>query len=162
VAREEVVLKIRFARLMAWMKRTDLSLVHYPGWTAFVVAHSYWKESWTREMIRFVESGLDHIMMLVACRVIPLTLGIRAAKAIPPRPPRLDEPPLRPWAREPKPPTFGDWIEPKDQDDCMAQLGFVWARLDERRMILGMGYVQIKDNDLWRDNFYGRETLEIF
>src|SRR5262245_33705408 len=82
VAREEVVLKIRFARLMAWMKRTDLSLVHYSNWSAFVVALSYWKESWTREMMRFVESGLDHIMMLVACRVIPLTLGIRAAKEL--------------------------------------------------------------------------------
>src|SRR6187455_3107377 len=246
VAREEVVLKIRFARLMAWMKRTDVSLVDYPGWTAFVVGVSYWKESWTREMIRFVESGLDHIMMLVACKVIPLSLGIRAAKelprnaseydqlgwladavegsipprdrsrmreihgkemqfvetaravakvlvgfsasvmeidrfiidcfvqklteeqilerakAVPPRPPRLDEPPLRPWSHEPKPPTFGDWVEPKDQDDCMAQLGFVRARLDERRAILGMAYVHIKDHELWRDDFYGRETLEKF
>src|SRR5262245_11841714 len=56
VAREEVVLKIRFARLMAWMKRTDLSLVDYSSWSAFVVALSYWGESWTREMIRFVDS----------------------------------------------------------------------------------------------------------
>ena len=246
VAREEVLLKIRFARLMAWMKRTDLSLVDYSSWTAFVVGRSYWKDAWTREMIRFVESGLDHIMMLVACRVIPLTLGVRAAKelprhaseydqltwladvaensirprdrsrmreitgepmrfvetaravakvlvgfsasvmeidrfiidcfvnkrteaeilerakAVPPRPPRLDEPPLRPWMREPKPPTFGHWIEPRDQADCLAQMDFLRARLDERRAILGMGYVQMKDNDLWRDNFYGRETLEIF
>src|SRR5262245_34823272 len=228
LAREEVVLTIRFARLMAWMKRTDLSLVDYSSWSAFVLGRSYWKESWTREMIRFVESGLDHIMMLVACRVIPLTLGIRAAKelpknaseydqlgwladavensvpprdrsrmreisgdamrfvetargvakvlvgfsasvmeidrfiidcfvqkmteeeilerakAVPPKPPRLDEPPLRPWSHEPKPPTFGHWVEPKDQADCMAQLDFVRARLDERRMILGMAYLHIK------------------
>jgi len=83
VAREEVVLKIRFARLMAWMKRTDVSLVDYPGWTAFVNEKSYWKESRTRELIRFVDSGLDHIMMLVACKVIPLCLGIRASKELP-------------------------------------------------------------------------------
>ena len=44
----------------------------------------------------------------------------------------------------------------------MAQLDFVRARLDERRAILGMAYVQIKDNELWRDNFYGRPTLEQF
>src|SRR6185503_14073695 len=184
--------------------------------------HSPWKGSRTRELIRFVESGLDHIMMLVACKVIPLSLGIRAskelprnaseydqlgwladavensipprhrsrmreihgdamrfvetartvakvlvgftasvmeidrfiidcfvqklteaeilerAKAVPPRPSRLDEPPPRPWAREPKPPILGDWQEPKDQDDCMAQLDFVRARLEERRAILGM------------------------
>jgi hypothetical protein len=240
------VLKLRFARLMAWMKRTDVSLVDYPGWSAFVLERSYWKETQTRDLIRFVDSGLDHLIMLVACKVIPLTLGLRAAKelprnaseydqlgwlaeavenpvpprhrsrmreisgkdmqlvetartvakvlvgftasvmeidrfiidcfvqklteeqilerakAVPARPGRLDEPQPRPWAREPKPPILGDWVDPKDQHDCMAQLDFVRARLDERRAILGMAYVQIKDNELWRDNFYGRPTLEQF
>src|SRR6185436_7151751 len=37
----------------------------------------------TGELIRFVESGLDHIMMLVACKGIPLSLGIRASKELP-------------------------------------------------------------------------------
>ncbi len=39
VAREEVVLKIRHARLLAWMKRTDLSLVTS---TAVRFPQPYW------------------------------------------------------------------------------------------------------------------------
>jgi 5-methylcytosine-specific restriction endonuclease McrA len=246
VAREEVVLKIRHARLLAWMKRTDLSLVNYPNWTAFLTERSYWKDSRSRDLIRFVDSGLDHIMMLVACQVISLTVGLRAAKElppnaseydqlgwladavenpvpprhrsrmreitgddmrivetaravakvlvgfsasvveidrfivdcfvkklteeeiverakqVPPRPDRLDQPPPREWEREPKPPLLGDWVEPRDQADCMAQIDFTRARLEERRMILGMAYVHMQDHGLWRDKFYGRETLEEF
>jgi hypothetical protein len=246
VAREEVVLKIRFARLMAWMKRTDVSLVDYPGWTAFVNEKSYWKESRTRELIRFVDSGLDHIMMLVACKVIALSLGIRASKELPRNASEYDqlgwladavENSIPPRDRSRMREIHGDAMrfvetartgrqgtrrvhrvghgdrslhhrllraeaerradprasqggaaaagstrraaaaavgtraeasdprrleEPKDQDDCMAQLDFVRARLDERRMILGMAYVHVKDHELWKDNFYGSPTLEKF
>jgi hypothetical protein len=245
VAREEVVLKLRHARLLAWMKCTDVSLLDYSGWTAFCVEHSLWKGSHTRELIRFVESGLDEIILLVCHQVIPLSIGLRAvkelprnasvydqmgwvaeaveqsrpkrhrsrmceitgklmrtvetaraiakvligwtapvaeidrfiiqcfeeglseqdiierAKAIPPRPPRLDQSPPQ-WEREPKPDFIGGWVEPRDQADCMAQLAFVRRRLDERRALLGMAYVHIRDNELWRDKFHGRETLEKF
>ncbi len=246
VAREEQVLKIRHARLLAWMHRTDVSLVHYPSWTAFLKEHSLWKESRTRELIRFVESGLDHIIMLVGFDAIPLSLGLRAAKelpakaselkqmrwladavenavakrhrsrmveitgdgmrivetaraiakvlvgwsapvpeidrfivdcfvqqltedqilerakAVPPRPARLDEPPAPEWEHEPQPPVLGGWVAPRDQADCMAQLADVRARLEQRRMLLGMAYVHIQDHELWRGKYVTWNTLKEF
>ena len=115
-------------------------------------------------LVGFTASVMEIDRFIIDCFVRKLTESeiLERAKAVPPRPPRLDEPPLRPWARDPKPEILGDWIEPRDQADCIAQLKFVRARLDERRAILGMAYVQIKDNELWRDNFYGRPTLEQF
>ena len=115
-------------------------------------------------LVGFSASVVEIDRFIIDCFVQKLTEAeiLERAKAVPPRPDRLDKPPPREWEREPKPPILGDWVAPKDQDDCMAQLAFTRARLEERRMILGMAYVHIKDHELWRDNFHGRETLEEF
>jgi hypothetical protein len=115
-------------------------------------------------LVGFTASVMEIDRFIIDCFVQKLTEEqiLERSKAVPPRPPRLDEPPARPWEREPKPPILGDCVEPKDQADCMAQLDFVRARLEEHRMILCMAFVHIRDNDLWRDNFHGRPTLEKF
>jgi hypothetical protein len=82
VIREETVLKLRHARLLAWLKSNDLWTAYYPSWTAFVTEHSLWKGSRTRELVRLARGGLDWIKAMVALDLIPLSLALRAVKEL--------------------------------------------------------------------------------
>jgi hypothetical protein len=74
---------------------------------------------------------------------------IEAARAVPPRPPRLDEP-FPVWQQDPSESLLGPWVDPRDIDDAMLRLGDVDALLEVRRLFLGLAYVSIKDHELWK------------
>jgi hypothetical protein len=74
---------------------------------------------------------------------------IEAARAVPPRPTRLDEP-FPVWQQDPTESLLGPWVEPRDLDDAMLQLDDGDAALEIRRLFLGLAYVSIKDHELWK------------
>ena len=74
---------------------------------------------------------------------------IEAARQVPPRPPRLDEP-VPVWKQDPTDSLLGPWVDPRDLDDAMARLDDVDALLEARRLLLGLAYVSIKDHELWK------------
>jgi 5-methylcytosine-specific restriction endonuclease McrA len=83
-AREDAALRLRFARLLLWMKATDVTLVDYPNWSAFCEEHSIWKRSRQRDYERLAEGGLDLIRKLWVRGAIPATWATRATKELAP------------------------------------------------------------------------------
>ena len=74
---------------------------------------------------------------------------IAAARAVPPRPERLDQP-VPVWSEDPSESILGPWVDPRDLDDAMRRLEDVDALLEGRRLLLGLAYVSIKVHELWK------------
>jgi 5-methylcytosine-specific restriction endonuclease McrA len=74
---------------------------------------------------------------------------IEAARAVPPRPERLDRP-FPVWKQDPCESLLGPWVDPRDLDHAMLRLDDVDALLEGRRLLLGLAYVSTKDHELWK------------
>ena len=74
---------------------------------------------------------------------------LAAARAVPPRPPRLDQP-VPVWNQDPSESLLGRWIDPRNLDEAMLRLEDIDVLLEGRRLLLGLAYVSIKDHELWK------------
>src|SRR5688500_16305881 len=71
-------LDLRLARTLAWVRDQPLEALGYAGWQAFCRERVDWGESWVRDMVRLVRSGL-HQVIAAACRdQIPLALAVQS------------------------------------------------------------------------------------
>lgn len=71
-------LDLRLARILAWLRDQPLETLGYPGWQVFCRERVDWGESWVRDMVRLVRSGLS-VVIGAACRSeIPLSLATQA------------------------------------------------------------------------------------
>ena len=84
VASQEQAIKLRAARILAWMKTKDLSPLNVPGWTACVQEYSPWSASTTREYVRLAESPLEIIREAAVAKVIDLAAAGRALRTLSP------------------------------------------------------------------------------
>jgi hypothetical protein len=53
---QQQAIKLRAARILAWMKTKDLSPLNVPSWTACVEEYSPWSASTTREYVLLAET----------------------------------------------------------------------------------------------------------
>jgi hypothetical protein len=83
VASQEQAIKLRAARVLAWVKPKDLSPLNVPGWTQFVDEYSPWCASTTREYVRLADSPLDIVREAAVEKMIDLTTAGRALKTLP-------------------------------------------------------------------------------
>lgn len=71
-------LDLRLARVLAWLRDQPLETLGYPGWQAFCRERVDWGESWVRDMVRLVRSGLSEVVV-AACRgELPLAVAVKA------------------------------------------------------------------------------------
>ena len=71
-------LDLRLARLLAWLKRMDLSPIGYGSYTAFCRERVDWKSSWTHQLVRLAESDLEEVKTAVCLGMIRMTDAVRA------------------------------------------------------------------------------------
>ena len=84
VASQEQAIKLRAARILAWMKTKDLSPLNVPGWTACVEEYSPWSASTTREYVRLAESPLEIVREAAVAKMIDLAAAGRALRTLSP------------------------------------------------------------------------------
>ena len=84
VATQEQAIKLRAARILAWMKSKDPSPLNVPSWTALVEEYSPWSASTTREYLRLAESPLEIVREAAVTKMIDLAAAGRAVKTLPP------------------------------------------------------------------------------
>jgi len=78
LARHEAALRLRLAMVLAWVKRQDPSVLGYTSFTAFCREYVGLGDSWTRALVRLVESPLD-LVKAAACRgIVPLRVAVNA------------------------------------------------------------------------------------
>jgi hypothetical protein len=80
------------------------------------------------------------------------------ARATPPIPDRLVGR-IREWKSEGSTSILGPWVPPTDLRSCVATLRSTRVVLERRRMLLGLAYVRIRDEALWK-SVPGCESLE--
>ncbi len=83
VANQEQAIKLRAARILAWMKTQDLSSLNVPGWTECVEHYSPWSASTTREYVRLAESPLEIVREAAVAKMIDLAAAGRALRTLP-------------------------------------------------------------------------------
>ncbi len=91
IAREEPALKLRHARILAWIKHQDVAPAGFPNWTAFLKEHSPWRGSRTYDYLRLADSQLDLIIESASQKLISLPLATRAAKELGPKASREEQ-----------------------------------------------------------------------
>src|SRR6186713_24168 len=82
VAGEEPALKLRQARILAWIKHHDVAPAGFPNWTAFLKEHSPWRGSRSYDYLRLADSQLDLVIEAAAQKLISLPLATRAAREL--------------------------------------------------------------------------------
>lgn len=84
LARSVQGMDLRLARLLAWFRDQALELLGFSGWQAFCRERVDWAESWIRDMVRLVRSGLDQVVA-AACRgQVQLAVAVKAPGWCPP------------------------------------------------------------------------------
>lgn len=77
-------LDLRLARILAWLRGQDLASLGVPGWTAFLRERVDWGESWVRDMMRLVRSGLLVVVRAACEGRVALSLAAKAPGWCPP------------------------------------------------------------------------------
>ena len=70
--------ELRIARVCAWIKRQDLVPVGHSTWASFRRERVEWSDSWTRDLLRLVESPLNKVKAAVCTGLLPLRVAVRA------------------------------------------------------------------------------------
>jgi hypothetical protein len=88
---------------------------------------------------------------LIDCHAQELTEEqiLERGRATPPVPDRIGRP-VPEWMNEPAEPLLGPWVDPSDLRDCVEKIGAVRRLLHRRRMVLGLAYHRITEEELWR------------
>jgi len=77
-------LDLRQARLLAWFRTQDLSLLGYPGFPAFLRERADWQSSWSYQLMKLASSGLPRIQAAAAMGLISLEQAFSAVGEIRP------------------------------------------------------------------------------
>ncbi len=77
-------LDLRQARLLAWFRAQDLSLLGYPGFPIFMRERLDWKSSWTYQLMKLSSCGLPRIQAAVCLGLISFEQAFQAVGEIGP------------------------------------------------------------------------------
>jgi len=127
IAGEEPALKLREARILAWVKHRDVAPGGFPNWTAFLKERSPWRGSRSHDYLRLADNQLDLVIDAAAQKLISLPLSTRAARELPPKASREEQ---------------ADWLmqvsekEPKRRRVRLSTVsGDAWQRIEKGRAL---------------------------